>query len=125
MIGRTKPDSIELDDDVKPATAHIARVVIEEDGEELEIYRRSVPYGTVDEHGLCSSRSPPSRAASTRCSAACSARPTTGCHDRLTDFTRPVTGAYYFVPVARGARGRARLIRRSRIGPQADPRACR
>ena len=49
-IGRTKPDSIELDD--KPPTAHIARVVIEEDGEELELYRRSVPYGRVGELGL-------------------------------------------------------------------------
>ena len=44
-IGRTKPDSVELDD--KPDTAHIARVVIEEDGEELELYRRSIPYGRV------------------------------------------------------------------------------
>ena len=35
-----------------PTTAHIARVVIEEDGEELEIYRRSTPYGTVGELGL-------------------------------------------------------------------------
>ena len=49
-IGRTKPDSVELEP--KPATAHIARVVIEEDGEELEIYRRSTPYGTLAEHGL-------------------------------------------------------------------------
>ena len=35
-----------------PPTAHIARVVIEEDGEELEIYRRSTPYGRVGELGL-------------------------------------------------------------------------
>ena len=34
-------------------TAHIARVEItDEAGEELPIYRRSVPYGTVAEHGL-------------------------------------------------------------------------
>ena len=49
-IGRTKADSVERDD--KPPTAHISRVVIEEDGEELEIYRRSVPYGRVGELGL-------------------------------------------------------------------------
>jgi len=98
VIGRTKDASVELDDDVKPPTAHIARVVIEEDGDELEIYRRSVPYGTVDEHGLMFF--------------AFSADPTRfdkmlgrmfgatddGLHDRLTDFTRPVTGGYYFVP---------------------------
>jgi putative iron-dependent peroxidase len=98
VIGRTKPDSVELADDVKPAHAHIARVVIEEDGEELEIYRRSVPYGTVSEHGLYF--------------VAFSADPTRfekmlrrmfgdagdGRHDRLTEFTRPVSGSLYFVP---------------------------
>ena len=73
-------------------------MVIEEDGDELEIYRRSVPYGSVDEHGLMFF--------------AFSADPTRfekmlrrmfgaaddGLRDRLTEFTRPVTGAYYFVP---------------------------
>ena len=98
VFGRTKPDSVELADDVKPPTAHIARVVIEEDGEELEIYRRSVPYGTVAEHGLFF--------------IAFSADPTRfekmlrrmfgqsgdGVRDRLTDFTKPVASANYFVP---------------------------
>jgi putative iron-dependent peroxidase len=98
VIGRTKRDSIELDDDLKPDTAHIARVVIEENGEELEIYRRSVPYGAVAEHGLFF--------------VAFSADPTRydkmlrrmfgaagdGLHDRLTEFTKPVSGGYYFVP---------------------------
>jgi putative iron-dependent peroxidase len=98
VIGRTKADSIELADHVKPPTAHIARVVIEEDGEELEIYRRSAPYATVAEHGLYF--------------VAFSADPTRfekmlrrmfgqsddGLHDRLTEFSRPVSGALYFVP---------------------------
>ena len=95
VIGRTKPDSIELED--KPGTAHISRVVIEEAGEELEIYRRSTPYGTVGEHGLYF--------------IAFSAELTRfdkmlarifggadGVRDRLTDFTRPVSGSYYFAP---------------------------
>ena len=94
VIGRTKPDSQERDD--KPDTAHISRVVIEEDGEELEIYRRSTPYGTVGEHGLYF--------------VAFSADPTRyekmlnrmfgndGPHDHLTDFTKPVSGAFYFAP---------------------------
>jgi hypothetical protein len=30
----------------------LARVQIEDGGEELQIFRRSVPYGTVKEHGL-------------------------------------------------------------------------
>jgi len=96
VIGRTKLDSVELDD--KPAIAHISRVVIEEDGEELEIYRRSTPFGTVAQHGLYF--------------VAFSADPTRfdkmlarmfgtggdGKHDRLTEFTRPVGGSYYFAP---------------------------
>lgn len=52
VIGRRKADSVELSDRTKPVTAHISRVVIEEEGEELEIVRHSYPYGTVSEHGL-------------------------------------------------------------------------
>ena len=97
VIGRTKPDSVELGDEVKPPNAHIARVVIEDDGGELEIYRRSVPYGTVAEHGLFF--------------LAFSADPTRfdrmlgamfgiedGVRDRLTEFSTPRSGAYYFAP---------------------------
>ena len=97
VFGRTKPDSVELDDHVKRDTAHIARMVIEEDGEELAIYRRSVPYGTVTEHGLHF--------------VAFSAEPQRftkmlhrmfgtddGVRDRLTAFSTPLTGAYWFVP---------------------------
>jgi putative iron-dependent peroxidase len=96
VIGRTKPDSRERDD--KPDTAHISRVVVEDEhGEELEIYRRSVPYGRINELGLYF--------------VAFSADPTRfeimlsrmfgtadGTHDHLTDFTKPVSGAFYFAP---------------------------
>lgn len=51
-IGRTKVDDIELQGDAKPATAHISRVVIKENGEELEILRHSMPYGSIKEAGL-------------------------------------------------------------------------
>jgi putative iron-dependent peroxidase len=95
-FGRTKPDSVELDD--KPASAHIARVVIEEDGEELEIYRRSVPYGTVLEHGLyfVAFSADPSRF--TKMLARMFGTSGDGLHDRLTDFTHPVSGSFYFAP---------------------------
>jgi putative iron-dependent peroxidase len=98
VIGRTKPDSVELPDDVKPPTAHIARVVIEEGGEELEIYRRSVPYGRVREHGLffVAFSADPSRF--DKMLARMFGTSGDGLHDRLTDFTRPVSGAYYFAP---------------------------
>jgi putative iron-dependent peroxidase len=95
-IGRTKPDSVELDD--KPPTAHIARVVIEEDGEELELYRRSVPYGRVGELGLyfLAFSADPSRF--TKMLHRMFGLTGDGLHDHLTDFTTPVSGAHYFAP---------------------------
>ncbi len=98
VIGRTKPDSVELDEDVMPATSHVSRMVVEgDDGEELAIYRRSVPYGTANEHGLHF--------------VAFSAAPSRftimlermfgvgdGVHDRITEFSTPVSGAYWWVP---------------------------
>ena len=95
-IGRTKPDSVELDD--KPPTAHIARVVIEEDGEELELYRRSTPYGRVGELGLyfLAFSADPSRF--TKMLHRMFGVGGDGLHDHLTDFTRPVSGAFYFAP---------------------------
>ncbi|MCP3988364.1 MAG: Dyp-type peroxidase [Actinomycetia bacterium] len=53
IIGRTKADSVELAENELPADAHIARVVMEDgQGNEIEIYRRSVPYGDSTESGL-------------------------------------------------------------------------
>jgi putative iron-dependent peroxidase len=94
-IGRTKLDSIELDD--KPDTAHISRVVIEEDGEELEIYRRSTPYGTVRELGLYFLAFSADRSRFDKMLARMFGGPD-GEHDRLLDFTKPVSGSYYFAP---------------------------
>jgi putative iron-dependent peroxidase len=95
-IGRTKPDSVELGD--KPDTAHIARVVIEEDGEELEIYRRSTPYGRVGELGLyfLAFSADPTRF--TKMLRRMFGLDGDGLHDHLTDFTTPVSGAFYFAP---------------------------
>ena len=46
MIGRTKPDSVELDD--KPADSHVASTDQDTFG---KIFRRNMPYGTVTDHG--------------------------------------------------------------------------
>lgn len=96
-IGRTKPDSVELDDAVKPPSAHIARVVIEEDGAELEIYRRSVPYGTVREHGLYFLGFSAELSRFDKMLARMFGT-ADGVRDHLTNFTRPVSGSYYFAP---------------------------
>ena len=98
VIGRTKVDSVELADADKPPTAHIARVEIEADGRELPIFRRSVPYGNVGEHGLyfVAFSADPSRYE--RMLARMFGTSRDGVRDRLTDFSRPVSGAYYFAP---------------------------
>jgi putative iron-dependent peroxidase len=97
-IGRRKADSEELSDDEKPETAHIARVEVEQDGEELAIFRRSVPYGTLSEHGLyflAFSREPTRFDLMLRRMYGLTGD---GIEDRLTDFSRPVTAAYYYAP---------------------------
>jgi putative iron-dependent peroxidase len=101
VFGRTKADSIELAPEEKPPTAHIARVVVEgEDGEELQIYRRSVPYGNVTEHGLYFVAFSADPARFDRMLARMFGRSGDGLHDRLTEFSRPVTFSRYFVPSA-------------------------
>lgn len=97
-VGRTKDDDEELDDQVKPPSAHIARVVIEEDGEELQVVRHSLPYGTTAESGLyfvAYGRSP--RVFRLMLERMVK-RDGHGHADRLLDFTHAVTGASFFVP---------------------------
>jgi len=97
-IGRTKKTDKELSDRRKPPTAHLARVVIEEDGEELQIVRRSLPYGTTGEAGLyfvALGRTPDNfRKMLTRMMTS----DADGHYDHLMNFTRPVTGASFFAP---------------------------
>jgi len=96
VIGRSKPDSVELDP--LPETSHIGRVQVEEDGAELELYRRSVPYGRVGEMGLqfVAFSADPRRFLVMMERMYGSAGD--GLHDRLMDFTTPVSGAFYFAP---------------------------
>ena len=98
VIGRRKPDSKELSDKTKPPTAHISRVVIEEDGEELEIVRHSLPYGTVSESGsffiaYSKTLDIPEKMLSRMMGATGD-----GLHDHLMDYTRAVSGATFFAP---------------------------
>ncbi len=94
VFGRTKDESVELDP--LPDRSHVERVVIEEAGEELEIYRRSFPYGSTREAGLFF--------------LAFSNEPNLvermlarmfgidGPSDRMIEFSRPVSGANYIAP---------------------------
>lgn len=99
VIGRTKPDSIELDDAVRPPTSHVSRVEIEDaDGEEIPIFRRSVPWGVVGECGLefVAFSADPGRYRSML--DRMYGRAGDGVHDRLIEFTTAVEASLYFVP---------------------------
>ncbi|WP_432828974.1 Dyp-type peroxidase [Dactylosporangium sp. CA-092794] len=97
VIGRTKADSIELDDAHKPATSHVARTVVEEGGKELKIFRRNTAYGTVRDHGtmfvgFCATQHPLAEMLSRMAGVG------DGVRDALTLYTAPLTGAYYVIP---------------------------
>jgi putative iron-dependent peroxidase len=97
VIGRTKPASVELDEDVRGPQAHVSRTVIEENGVEQHIFRRNSPFGTATEHGTmfigfsCDQRRLARMLARM-------AGAEDGIRDALTLYTTAVSGAYYFVP---------------------------
>jgi putative iron-dependent peroxidase len=95
-IGRRKTDSEELE--TKPPTAHISRVVIEEDGRELEIVRHSFPYGTVSESGLFFIAYSRTLDTTEKMLSRMMGTAGDGLHDHLMDYTRAVSGATFFAP---------------------------
>ena len=72
--------------------------MIEEDGAELEIYRRSVPYGRVAELGLYFVAFSADHTRFEKMLRRMFGQAGDGLHDQLTDFSRPVSGSAYFVP---------------------------
>jgi putative iron-dependent peroxidase len=94
VIGRAKLDSVELED--KPSDSHVASTDQDRFG---KIFRRNMPYGTVTDHGtMFVGFSSEQRQLSTMLESM--AGLAGGVRDALTFYTRPVTGAYYFVPAA-------------------------
>ena len=102
IIGRTKLSDIELDDSVKPTSAHNALTTIVENGKEVKILRDNMPFGRPA-HGefgtyfIGYSRSP--RTIEQMIENMFVGRPP-GNYDRLLDFSRAVTGNLFFVPSA-------------------------
>jgi putative iron-dependent peroxidase len=102
VIGRTKLSDIELDDSVKPTSAHSALTTIVEDGKEIKILRDNMPFGRPA-HGefgtyfIGYSRSP--RTIEQMLENMFVGRPP-GNYDRILDFSRAVTGNLFFIPSA-------------------------
>lgn len=99
-MGRTKLESIELDDDVKPENAHVARTVVEdEEGEEMEILRHSLPYGDGrGDQGLFFIAYTKDLSIIDAMLKRMFGTSGDGIHDRLLHFVTPLDGAYYFAP---------------------------
>jgi putative iron-dependent peroxidase len=100
IIGRTKLSDIELDDSVKPTSAHNALTTIEENGKEIKIVRDNMPFGDVarGEFGtyfIGYARSP--RTLERMLENMFVGDPP-GNYDRLLDFSRALTGNLFFVP---------------------------
>ena len=98
VIGRTKPDSVELEGEAMPADSHVSRTDVTQDGVALKIYRRSAPFGTVGEHGLYFLAFSCDPARFDVLLARMFGASGDGVHDRLTEFSRPVTSSYWFAP---------------------------
>jgi putative iron-dependent peroxidase len=94
VIGRKKLDSVELED--KPADSHVASTDQDTFG---KIFRRNMPYGTVTNHGtMFVGFSADQQRLATMLESMAGLK--TGARDALTRYTKPITGAYYFVPAS-------------------------
>lgn len=91
-MGRMKADSVEIED--KPADSHVASTDQDEFG---KVFRRNMPYGTVTNHGtMFVGFSAEQERLQKMLESMAGLK--TGRRDALTRYTRPLTGAYYFVP---------------------------
>jgi putative iron-dependent peroxidase len=100
IIGRAKLSDIELDDSVKPTSAHSALTTIEENGKEIKILRDNMPFGRPSQgefgtYFIGYSRSP--RTTEQMLDNMFIGRPP-GNYDRILDFSRAVTGNLFFAP---------------------------
>lgn len=102
IIGRTKLSDVELDDAIKPTSAHSALTTIKEDGKEIKILRDNMPFGEASKgefgtYFIGYSRSP--RTIEQMLENMFVGRPP-GNYDRILDFSTAISGSLFFVPSA-------------------------
>ena len=100
IIGRKKLSDIELEDDVKPTSAHSALNTIVENGKEVKILRDNMPFGEAGKgefgtYFIGYSRSPSTIEQMLQNMFV--GRPA-GNYDRILDFSHAVTGNLFFAP---------------------------
>ncbi|EQD33543.1 Dyp-type peroxidase, partial [mine drainage metagenome] len=118
IVGRTKLSDIELDEAVKPSSAHNALTTIVEEGREVEILRHNMPFGDIGKgefgtYFIGYARSPGTIEQMLRNMFV--GKPP-GNYDRLLDFSRAVTGTLFFVPSATWLENAAARAAAGRIG---------
>jgi porphyrinogen peroxidase len=94
IIGRRKVDSVELAP--KPPASHVGRTDQDRFG---KIFRRNIPYGSVDSHGtifvgFCAAQAPLAAMLDSMIGR------DGGPRDQLSQFATALTGAYYAIPSA-------------------------
>ncbi len=103
VVGRTKLSNVELPDDVKPSSSHVAlNTIVGPDGTERQILRDNMPFGAVGngEFGtyfIGYSRTP---SVTEKMLENMFLGDPAGNYDRILDFSRAVTGTLFFVPTA-------------------------
>jgi putative iron-dependent peroxidase len=103
IMGRTKPDNIELDDDDAPRKSHKTLATIETpDGEELAILRDNMPFGRpgAGEFGTYFIGYTARLWVLEQMLERMFIGVPEGAYDRLLDFSTAVTGSTFFVPTA-------------------------
>ena len=94
VIGRRKSDSTELES--KPETSHVARTDQDRFG---KIFRRNIAYGSLERHGTIFVGFAGNQRVLAEMLDSIVGRGGDPL-DKLTSFTRPLTGAYYVIPAA-------------------------
>ncbi|MGI5290217.1 Dyp-type peroxidase [Nonomuraea polychroma] len=103
IVGRTKLENIELDDAVRPSNSHVALTTITDaDGTERRILRDNMPFGNVGrgEFGTYFIGYARTAAVTEKMLENMFVGDPPGNHDRILDFSTPVTGTLFFVPTA-------------------------
>jgi porphyrinogen peroxidase len=102
IIGRTKLSDIEIDESIRPSSAHNSLNTIVADGREIKIVRHNMPFGQAGQGEFGTYFIGYSRSPSTieqMLGNMFVGRPP-GNYDRILDFSRAVTGNLFFVPTA-------------------------
>ena len=102
IIGRTKPDNIELDDaeDGKQASHKTLSTIEDENGQEHDIVRDNMPFGTpaTGEFGTYFVGYTRRLWVIEKMLERMFVGQPPGLHDRLLDFSKPLTGSVFFIP---------------------------